>query len=460
MEKISELILDSVKEITSVLKTMGSTNRLKILAYLVDAPRNFAFILNRLKIKRTTLNHHIDLLIGASLIEKEEWGRYKITDDGLKFLKTITETYQHISLKQQREHQELINEYNQWPQFYREPRVINETIITNKALFQGGWNSYISGISGVLISLEVPYDYIYINGMTGYCFITCVPGIIKTSSIKEIIPKIAWEEIYKGTESFGWKLEKWEKKRVYPGKWNLIGEDIDLALKVFNNIVSIIEKYDTPVVLFGIQGTGFGIVNGYRNDSYLVSSYFRVEGREEEPIRFDQLRLLDKFIYYYFHKNVEKNDIRVEEKESINRAINFAEGSKYSQEGFTFGPLAFDLWMDLLESAKDDEIDIYGNSILGQYYYDCKYQGAEYLDRLSRKYRSSPQGDYLKNAYQEYRDAKMHLEKFIVLFPYFEPNNNSLSSENRKKGISILKDVKECEKRTIENLEKAYFNWQ
>ena len=72
MEKISEIILDSLKEITSVLKTMGSPNRLQILAYLVDAPRNFAFMLNRLKIKRTTLNHHLDLLMESGLIEKEE----------------------------------------------------------------------------------------------------------------------------------------------------------------------------------------------------------------------------------------------------------------------------------------------------------------------------------------------------------------------------------------------------
>ena len=187
--------------------------------------------------------------------------------------------------------------------------------------------------------------------MTGYCFITSIPRFIKTSSIKEIIPKIAWDEIYRGTESFGWKLENWKQNRTYPGKWNLSSEDIDLALNVFNNIVSIIDKYDTPVVLFGIQGTGFGIVNGYRNESYHVSSYFRVEGREEVPVRFDQLRLLDRFIYYYFPKRTEKNDAKLEEKESIIRGRNFAEGSKYIQEGFTFGPLALDNWIGLLESG-------------------------------------------------------------------------------------------------------------
>lgn len=460
MKKIYSTILGSLKEITSILKTMGSPNRLMILAYLMDSPRNFAYIMNKLKIKRTTLNHHLEMLMDKGLIEKEEWGRYKITEDGLKFLETITDTYQHMSSKQVIQHEELINEYNQWPQFYREPRVITENQVTNKALFQGGWNSYISSISGVLISLGVPYDYIYINGMTGYCFITCLPKIIKTSSIKELLPKIAWEEVYKGTESFGWKLESWGKKRTNPGKWNLIGEDTDTALSVFNQIVEIIDKHDVPIVLFGIQGTGFGIVNGYRNDSYLVSSYFRVEGREEVPVRFDQLRLLEKFVYYYFYKKVETNEIKSEEKESINRAIRFVDGNSYSKDGFTVGPTAYDLWIRVLESAKSEEIDLYGNSILGQYYYDCKYQGAEYLDRLSRKYRSSSQGEHLKNAYLEYRDAKMHLEKYIVLFPYFEPQHNNFSLENVKKGINILKKVKECEVRTIEYLEKAYFNWE
>ncbi len=459
-EDISELILNSTEDISSLLKATGSPNRLKILGYLLKESRNFAFMLSRLKIKRTTLNHHLDMLIETKLIEKEEWGRYKISEFGTKFLRILAESFKQIDSEEQKAHRDLIKEYNQWPSFYREPRMVTENTITSKALYQGGWNSYISSISGALISLNVPYDYVYISGMSGYCFIVNTTGMIKTSSIKELIPNSAWEEIRRGTESFGWKLHYWEQKRKYPGKWNLTEEDFKTSLDVFNNIVKIIDDYDTPVMLFGIHHTGFGIVNGYRNDSYLVSSFLRMEGREEIPVHFDQLKLLDKFSYFYFKNHIERNDVDFEERQSINRAIRFIEGSNFSHEGYLFGSDAYDLWIDSLNDNDPETIDIFGNSVLGQYYYDGKSVAAEYIDRLARKYKGKPQGVYLKNAFQEYRDAKRHLEKFTFLFPYFEPEKSVLSPENRKKGINILADVKNSELKALEFLEKAYNSWQ
>ena len=457
-EDISQIILDSYKDITLVLKAAGSSKRLVLLAYLLKGPKSFSFMLDKLKIKRTTINHHLDLLIKSQLIEKEEWGRYQITEAGIEFVTGIINSYKFISNSTQNEQEKIFNEWPEWPDFLKEPRIINENKVSIPALYEGGWNSYISTVTGVLNFLGVQHDYIYISGTTGYCFLVSIPGVIRTSLIKENNSLDTWQEIYKGTESFGWELKKWEQKRNSPGKWNLTGEDVESALKVFNQVKNLIDN-DTPVILFGIHGAGFGIINGYRNDSYLVSSYFRKEGRKEIPVRFDQLRVLDKFIYYHFENKKETEESEVIEKNALERAFLFANGEKYSNGGYYVGPQAYDLWIHMLNDGNEEDIDKFGNSVLGIYYYDAKDVTTEYLNRLSRKYKSNPQGNYLNEASKYYREAKMYLERFTVLFPYFEPENSNLTRDKRVKGVEILHNVRECEINAIENLQKSLEKW-
>ncbi|MFX1569193.1 MAG: winged helix-turn-helix domain-containing protein, partial [Promethearchaeota archaeon] len=380
-DDISKIILESYKDITTILKAAGSSKRLVILGYLLKGPRSFSFMLERLNVKRTTINHHLDLLLRSRLIEKEEWGRYQITQAGIEFLSSIINAYQLINNEFQDEHEKILNEWPEWPDFLKVPRLINENKVSIPALYEGGWNSYISSITGVLNFLGVQHDYIYISGITGYSFLVSIPGMIRTSLIKERNPIEAWKHIYRGTESFGWELKKWEQKRNQPGKWNITGEDLDLALKVFNQIKEIIDNYDTPIILFGIHGAGFGIINGYRNDSYLVSSYYRKEGREEVPVRFDQLRILDKFIYYYFEAKKEKEETEIIEKKALERAIELAKGTKLSNGGYNVGSQAYDFWIYMLENGNDEGIDIFGNSLLGIYYFDAKDVASEYLNR-------------------------------------------------------------------------------
>jgi DNA-binding transcriptional ArsR family regulator len=458
-EDISQIILDSYKDITVVLKAAGSSKRLVILAYLLKGPKSFSFMLDRLKIKRTTINHHLDLLLKSQLIEKEEWGRYQITEAGIEFVTGIINAYKEISNHSQNEQEKIFNEWPAWPDFVKEPRIVNENKVSNPALYEGGWNSYISCITGVLNFLGVQHDYIYISGIIGYCFLVSIPGVIRTSLIKENNPLDVWQEIHQGTESFGWELKRWEQKRNSPGKWNLTGEDVELALNVFNQVKDLIDN-DSPVILFGIHGAGFGIINGYRNDSYLVSSYFRKEGRNEIPVRFDRLRVLDKFIYYYFENKRELEDSEDIEKKALERAFAFANGEKYSNGGYYVGPQAYDLWIHMLDNGNEENIDKFGNSVLGIYYYDAKDVTTEYLNRLSRKYTNTPQGTYLNEASKNYREAKMHLEEFTVLFPYFEPENSVLTRENRDDGVKILNSVRESEIKAIENLEKSIENWK
>ena len=109
-DDISKIILESYKDITMVLKATGSSKRLIILGYLLKGPRSFSFMLDRLKIKRTTINHHLDQLLKSKLIEKEKWGRYQITEAGVEFVVSIVKAYKLISDNSQNEQEKILNE--------------------------------------------------------------------------------------------------------------------------------------------------------------------------------------------------------------------------------------------------------------------------------------------------------------------------------------------------------------
>ncbi len=457
IEKITSILSESFEEITDLLKAIASPKRLSILNFLLKKPRNFSFLLVNLTIKRTTLVHHLDFLMNMNLIEREDWGRYKITFTGLKIITAITDTYQNLILERQKEQKEMIEKYNQWPQFYKNTRVLNEHIISNYAHYQGGWNSYISSVSGVLASLGESHDYIFVSGRSGYCFIVTDSRLITAS----ILSKNAWEEIYLGTESFGWKMNLWKRKRKYSGVWQLENEDSDTGLNIFNQICKIIDEYNTPVVLLGVHGNGFAIVNGYRNDSYLVSTYYHIEGREEIPIRFDQLHLINKFVHFYFTEEKQKRIPEIEDKKSIKRAINFARGDFFLQSEITSGPEAYDKWINVLDSGKKEQVINFVSENLGQYYYDAKNVASEYLERLSRIYKETPQSKFLKFASESYQKAKMRLEHFNIMFPHLQQKKDyNITLEKRKKGIDILQKVKKIELEAIGNLEKAYDIWK
>ena len=85
-------------------------------------------------------------------------------------------------------------------------------------------------------------------------------------------------------------------------------------------------------------------------------------------------------------------------EKALERALEFAKGTKYPNRGYYVGPQAYDFWVYMLEEGNEENIDKYGNSVLGIYYFDAKDVAFEYLNRLARKYANSPQGVNLKEA--------------------------------------------------------------
>ena len=92
-EDLSRSIEDSFNEICSILKALGNQKRFKIVLSLLQGLQAFGTLLKVTELQRTALSNHLTQLIDANLIEKVDYGVYKISGDGLEFLKALKKAY-------------------------------------------------------------------------------------------------------------------------------------------------------------------------------------------------------------------------------------------------------------------------------------------------------------------------------------------------------------------------------
>ena len=457
-KKIYNILIDSLDDISNLLKSGGNSIRLKILAELLLDPKPFSFFLDATKLKKTSLTHHMSNLINTGLIERTQRGLYEITPDGINFVKTTTLTYQRSIMKRQIE-QDYIDDQFKWSYLPLNDSNPLGKIVSSNPIYQGGWNSYVSSVAGILISLGMQYNYFHVGGQSGYSFITNIHRGWLSFLAESLLSDKAWELIQKGTEDFGWNIINIRKPMNKPRSRNLVEEDLKIATEVFENVKNLIEKEDTPVVMWGLRVPAYGIVRGYQRDNYLVSTYFRLFGKEDTPIRYDELQPLDSFHYFYFKKQPLSNENRDINKKSLQRAILFAKGIDVPRQDFIAGPEAFSEWINILDNYQSNNFNIFGNSFLAKFYHDAKNVCSEYLDRLTNNSPNQNVRKYLTQASKQYRKVKNHLEEYSEIFPYFEKDLNILNNETVKHGIVLLNKAKLDELKAIENMEYALDNW-
>ena len=108
--KFDDLIIayeTSFNEITKILKVLGNEKRLKVLVYLLNGSQSYNSIVDEIKLKKTAISNHLTHLLNVGLIQRGDYGIYKITDDGIEFLKAIDYAFQKSPTRQLKTFQEL-----------------------------------------------------------------------------------------------------------------------------------------------------------------------------------------------------------------------------------------------------------------------------------------------------------------------------------------------------------------
>ena len=460
IEDVQTLLLDSLSEISDVLKTVSQVKRLQILALMIDGSKKFSFLLSKTEISKTALANHLSTLVDAGLIEKIVRGNYEITKDGSDILKATVKAYKESETRKKIEREKKRLEIYKFYHTMEEKYKMNEKIVKSKSEYQAANISYLGALTGVLKSLGKDLDIVDLGGRTGYGFVLNVAKGETCPSGPTAMSESCWGEIYKGSDSFGWKFNIWFDNRSFPQKTGpLSPEDYARANDFFNRVKETIEKYGKSVVIWGIPVPEYGIVNGYTEDSYIVSTFRPLIKEEDTPIKFDALEAPGCMDLIYFTDEFDVNSAE-EDRKSLERAIIIAEGKNVARNGYVAGPEAYDEWAETLSNLKLD-LNAFGNSYVIDCYWEGKGIAAEYLRRLSERFKDLPQSKLLLLASNEYRKVEASFKKLTELFPFLsKKHQDDLTDENRKLGAQILNSSKKDEINAIQFMKEALNLWE
>ncbi len=105
--ELKESLEQSFDDILAIIKAMGNQNRLKILITLLSGEKSFQTLMSETNLQKTALSNHLTLLFKKNLIEKPDYGKYKITQDGVEFIRAIQMVW-HQSDTQRKKELEII----------------------------------------------------------------------------------------------------------------------------------------------------------------------------------------------------------------------------------------------------------------------------------------------------------------------------------------------------------------
>ncbi|MHA1507950.1 MAG: ArsR/SmtB family transcription factor [Promethearchaeota archaeon] len=106
-DSLIESLIESSKEIVSILKSLGNEYRFQILLQLLTGAKSFGNIVKNVNREKTAISNHLYHLKNTNLIEKGDYGVYRISEDGIEFMKAIDSAFQQSPTRQLRKFKEL-----------------------------------------------------------------------------------------------------------------------------------------------------------------------------------------------------------------------------------------------------------------------------------------------------------------------------------------------------------------
>ncbi|MFW9991001.1 MAG: winged helix-turn-helix domain-containing protein [Candidatus Odinarchaeota archaeon] len=454
LEVLQRELLRSTEQISDFIKTIGHSKRYLLLVLLMIEPKTFRFLKKEVNIEKTALFNHLTKLMKALLVEKIDHGTYCLTEDARDLLRVTYDVYHKSKVREYQIKRALQTQYSRSYQ-----RMIKEQkkVIDPEPLFKPSWITYLGAFAGAFESLGSKIDTISVGGYSGYAFaVNVAKGRLCPSGPTALCSK-TWEEIIAGTESFsGWKLRVISDNTPYPNTHPVDEADRERARELFNQIKKEIDEDERPVVLWGLPIPEYGIVKGYEmlTTAYLCSTYRHVAGIPETPVSYDAIQAPGSLHAFIFDRKVDVPENL--DLETMKRALRIITDHG-ADPGYIAGPDAFKEWADVLENGTLDEMSYHGNSYTAHCYHEAKDIANKFLQRLHAKYSDNPQSGYLLAAAGEYEKAGELLKEFTGLFPFAMEGN--ITSDNRKKGAKMLRQVIPHEESAIRELKQVIGAW-
>jgi DNA-binding HxlR family transcriptional regulator len=452
-KQLQNILFESPKGIAELLRSAAHPARIQILALLLRQEREFSKLMQHTELSKTALANHLKLLMKKGLVKRVTRGEYDLTADGKELLNAAATMYKD-STRREEERRELL--FRSYTKGLIEGKKLNKKVISKKVEYLPCWLSYTGAIAGSLRALGINCNTVDVGGYSGYAFLINVSKGITCPSGPTAVTNEIWKQMLKGTESLGWTIESYEYPHSYPAEeGNPTPQEIKMAKNLFEKIKREIDERDRPVVVWGLAAPEYGIVKGYEGNSYLTSTFRTLNNQPEEPINFYDLKAPGCIDALFFRDKVEQN-ATTDDREALDRAINFAAATVPIRNNYVGGPAALDEWANVLENLPEEKQNYMGNSYVGACVCEGRSMCAEFLNRLSKKY-PGKQLKHLHKAAEGYKKGGKLMEEFGRIFPFKFQGDMKL--EDRKKGAEILRKVKRFEEEAIEHTKKALDKW-
>jgi DNA-binding transcriptional ArsR family regulator len=439
-----------ISEASKLVKASAHPARLKVMALLAEGQREFAELQGEVGLSKTALANHVNQMVKMGLVERLERGSYKLSEDGAQLLEAIGGFYAGSKAREERNAERTMRQYSK-PQGGGN----GERVVSPQPVYVPCWISYIGAVSGALKSLGKDRDLVDVAGYTGYAFVlnvskgqTCPSGPTALG---------VWDDITAATSVLGYKVKAWCSDKGFPETEGgpLSAYDHERAKKVFGMIKKEIDA-DRPVVLWGLPIPEYGIVKGYKGDSYLVSTYRRATGQPDDPIRFDALQAPGCMHFVTFKEAVKGEP---DDREAIRRAVKVAQG-KWAHPRYEAGPPAYEEWAKVLESGeeREDVLIYHGHSYVVECYAEGHRMAARFIERLAKRHASEPNGKHLSEAAKEYGEASKAMDALQKLFPF--SFKGTFPADKRNKGAALLRSARPHEEAAIVHMKRALEAWE
>jgi hypothetical protein len=154
-------------------------------------------------------------------------------------------------------------------------------------------------------------------------------------------------------------------------------ESVLNAKKQFDLIKKEVDA-DNPVVLWGIPVPEYGIVNGYKDEDYIVSTYRPLIGQPESQIHYNALMAPGGLMFKKFREPIAVNK-NYAVLETIKRGYELGKGNVPHLGEYVVGPTAYDVLVKNLTEEEMDENSYHGTAYIMACLTEAKSAVLEYL---------------------------------------------------------------------------------
>jgi DNA-binding transcriptional ArsR family regulator len=452
-EDLYDILLESSRNVSELLKSAAHPGRVQILALLLKGENNLSALVEGTGLSKNALVNHLGQLIDGRLVRRVGRGSYELTVDGEDLISSVATLYQNSAVREEERRERIRSRYTAG----RRGEEMSERVISKPAVYQPCWISYTGAVAGALTALGMECDITDVGGYSGYAFLTNVIKGTLCPSGPTAFHMDTWIEIHKGTRDIGYDVAVWSSGEGYPSsEEGATPDDIARARKLFERVKNEVDS-DKPVVLWGLPIPEYGIANGYKGNAYITSTFRRLieTDKPEEPVLYHELQAPGDLHAIFFKGPVEVDHEKAHEK-ALERAHRFASGMVPVNDNYITGPEAFEEWAGVLENATYDQHGYQGNSYVAACLWEARELATEFLKRTAQKF-DGARSKNLMEASKVYAEVARHLKTFTEVFPF--GMEGEMPAEKRIEGASLLRKAKDVEIGAIAILKKTLDEW-